>query len=221
MKYLFFDIECCDGRHICEFGYLLTDEHFRVLERDCIKINPEHEFNLGGKDGRWEISLAFSEEEYCASPTFAHYYEKIKSIIQMPDTQIVGFAMKNDAIFLSVACKRYGLEPIRFAYLDLQSLYRGYAKTSNYTSIEKLVAELGIEGVTLHKSDDDSYAVMRILQYISEREGVGIADTLTLLQKKNGSFRAERARKKCRGKRAAGEGIKEEPKSKNQQKATN
>lgn len=23
MKYLSFDIECCDGRHICEFGYVV------------------------------------------------------------------------------------------------------------------------------------------------------------------------------------------------------
>lgn len=25
MRYLFFDIECCDGKHICEFGYVITD----------------------------------------------------------------------------------------------------------------------------------------------------------------------------------------------------
>ena len=36
MKYLSFDIECCDGRHICEFGYVVVDEKFNVLERDCI-----------------------------------------------------------------------------------------------------------------------------------------------------------------------------------------
>ena len=38
MKYLGFDIECCDGQHICEFGYVLIDENFSVLERDCITI---------------------------------------------------------------------------------------------------------------------------------------------------------------------------------------
>ena len=39
MKYLSFDIECCDGQHICEFGYVIIDEKFYVLERDCITIN--------------------------------------------------------------------------------------------------------------------------------------------------------------------------------------
>lgn len=42
MKYLSFDIECCDGRHICEFGYVVADEKFNVLERDCITMNPEY-----------------------------------------------------------------------------------------------------------------------------------------------------------------------------------
>lgn len=46
MKYLSFDIECCDGQHICEFGYVLIDEQFNVLERDCITINPEYKFKL-------------------------------------------------------------------------------------------------------------------------------------------------------------------------------
>ena len=39
MKYLFFDIECCDGHHICEFGYVLIDEQFNILERDCLTID--------------------------------------------------------------------------------------------------------------------------------------------------------------------------------------
>lgn len=41
MKYLSFDIECCDVQHICEFGYVIIDEQLNVLERDRITINPE------------------------------------------------------------------------------------------------------------------------------------------------------------------------------------
>ena len=26
MRYLAFDIECCDGKHICEFGYVITED---------------------------------------------------------------------------------------------------------------------------------------------------------------------------------------------------
>lgn len=32
MRYLFFDIECCDGENICEFGYVITDEKFQTLK---------------------------------------------------------------------------------------------------------------------------------------------------------------------------------------------
>lgn len=30
MRYLAFDIECCDGKHICEFGYVITDEKYNI-----------------------------------------------------------------------------------------------------------------------------------------------------------------------------------------------
>ena len=28
MNYLYFDIECCDGNHMCSFGYVITNENF-------------------------------------------------------------------------------------------------------------------------------------------------------------------------------------------------
>ena len=44
LKYLFFDIECsnCFGKNpkICEFGYVLTDENFKVIQSDSIPISP-------------------------------------------------------------------------------------------------------------------------------------------------------------------------------------
>ncbi len=44
MRYLFFDIECSEGKSMCSFGYVLTDEKFRILEKDdfvveqCLKF---------------------------------------------------------------------------------------------------------------------------------------------------------------------------------------
>lgn len=46
MKYLIFDIGCCDGRHIYEFGYVITNDKFEVLEKQVITINPDKPFNL-------------------------------------------------------------------------------------------------------------------------------------------------------------------------------
>jgi hypothetical protein len=49
MKYLFFDCECAncydhEGK-ICSFGYVITDESFRLLEEKDIIINPNAPFD--------------------------------------------------------------------------------------------------------------------------------------------------------------------------------
>ena len=41
MKYLFFDIECSNcfnniGK-MCEFGYVVTDENFKIITKNCYK----------------------------------------------------------------------------------------------------------------------------------------------------------------------------------------
>ena len=194
MKYLVFDIECCDGKHICEFGYVLIDEQFNVLERDCITINPGYKFKLTGRDKESDISLAFPEEVYYNSPKFDFYYDRIKSILTTPDCQIVGFSLSNDAGFLATAYELYGKEPISFTYYDFQKLYQGYTKAKKRTSVEGFVAELQILDITLHKSDDDSWAVVRALQIISEKEHLTLSETLKMLKKRNNDYRAERAK---------------------------
>ena len=64
MKYLFFDIECANcfnniGK-ICEFGYVMTDEKFKVLDKNLILINPNTKFD-------WYVAknlLAHSKKQY-------------------------------------------------------------------------------------------------------------------------------------------------------------
>lgn len=196
MKYLSFDIECCDGQHICEFGYVLIDEKFNIIERDCITINPEYKFNLTGRERESDISLAFPEEVYYSSPTFDFYYERIKSILTTPDCQIIGFSLSNDAGFLATAYELYEKEPISFTYYDFQKLYQGYTKAKNRTSVEGFVEELQITDITLHKSDDDSWAVIRALQIIGERESLTLPETLKMLKKRNNDYQAERAKER-------------------------
>ena len=194
MKYLSFDIECCDGQHICEFGYVLIDEQFNVLERDCITINPEYKFKLTGRERESDISLAFPEDVYYNSPTFDFYYERIKRILTTPDCQIIGFSLSNDTGFLATAYELYGKEPISFTYYDFQKLYQGYTKAKNRTSVEGFVEELQISDITLHKSDDDSWAVIRALQIIGEKEKLTLPETLKMLKKRNNDYRAEKAK---------------------------
>ena len=77
MNYLIFDIECCDGKHICEFGYVITNEKFEVLDKQVLTINPEKPFNLTGRKNQDDLILFFSQEEYYNGPTFPTFYDKI------------------------------------------------------------------------------------------------------------------------------------------------
>ena len=194
MNYLIFDIECCDGKHICEFGYVLFTEEFELLVRECITINPEYPFKLSGREHESDIQLAFPEEVYFSSPTYEDLYDKIKGIIETPDCQIIGFSMKNDVTFLNTANDIYEKEEFEFSYLDFQTLYQAYTDAENRSSVEKCIKELGIEDVTLHKSDDDSYAIMLALKKLCERENLTLPETLKMLQKLKGGYFAEKAK---------------------------
>ena len=184
MKYLSFDLECCDGQHVCEFGYVIIDEEFNILEGDLLTINPEQKFNLTG----WEIEcggkLAFTEDVYYGSPAFDFYYDTIKKILTTPDCQIIGFSLANDVNFLNTAYERYEKEPVKFDYIDFQKLYQGYTKAKSVTSVGGFVEDLQIKDIRLHRSYDDALAVIRALEIISKRENLSLPKTIELLQKR-------------------------------------
>ncbi len=171
---MFFDIECCNGRDICEFGYVLTDAHFNVLERDDITINPgrTRRFVLGNRAGTEGISLYYSEDEYRNSPIFPRLYRKIRNIIKAKDRVIVGHSMNNDAFFLRKACERYGLPVLCFDFYDTQRIYSFMYATSNGPSLESAAEELGVEKPeVMHRSDEDSMQTMGILRAMCDKFG--------------------------------------------------
>ena len=158
MKYLFFDIECCDGVHICEFGYVLTNDKFEILDRDFFLINPEREFNLTGRKDQRDLQLHFSEEEYYNSPLFTKYYGRIKNLIEAKDQLVIGHAISNDAGFLRTACRIYQRPPINFEFYDSQKMYSELFNNKHSISLENAGEKLHLEKVKyLHKSDDDAF----------------------------------------------------------------
>ena len=170
MRYLFFDIECCNGRDICEFGYVITDTSFTIIEKEDITINPENKFNLTGRtDGR-DLYLSYAESVYYSSPKFPTYYDKIKALIEYEDQIIIGHAIANDAGFLRKACERFGLDRIDFQYYDSQKLFKGFSGERKSVSLEVAAERLGVEFTgTQHKSDDDSELTMLIVKKMCEQ----------------------------------------------------
>ena len=165
MRYLFFDIECCNGRDICEFGYVITDIEFNILEKDDFTINPENRFNLTGKtDGR-DLELYYPYATYYKSPKFTYFYDRIKELIEYPDQLIVGHAISNDAGFIRNACMRYKLGPINFKFADTQRMYSKFTNFRRSISLETAGENLNVERPKyLHKSDDDSELTMNLVK---------------------------------------------------------
>ena len=169
MKYLFFDIECCDGAHICEFGYVLTNDKFEILDRDFFLINPERRFDLTGRKNQRDLKLHFSEADYYNSPLFTAYYERIKKIVEAKDQLVIGHAVSNDAVFLRTACQIYKCKPINFEFYDSQRMYSEFFNDENQIALENAGDKLHLEKVKyLHKSDDDAFLTMTMVRTMCE-----------------------------------------------------
>ena len=167
MRYLSFDIECCDGKHICEFGYVITNDKFKVIKKDVFIINPDKPFDLTGRKDHKDLTLFFSEETYFNGPLFTVCYDKIKTLLEAPNQIIVGHAIENDIAFLRTACNRYGLDPLNFSFLDSQKLYSEYANDKENISLEAAANIFGLEKPQyLHKSDDDALLAIRLVEKI-------------------------------------------------------
>lgn len=190
MRYLAFDIECCDGKHICEFGYVITDEKFNIIKKSVITINPESEFNLVGRPGGRDLYLSFSEEQYYNSPIFTAYYDVIKNLLEYSEQIVVGHAVGNDADFLRTACKRYDLSPINFQFFDSQKAYSEYTNIKKSVSLENAENEMSLEKPErLHKSDDDALLSLRLVQSMCQNLEINLTQLMDLSPTACGSSR--------------------------------
>ena len=185
MQYLFFDIEASEGRSICSFGYVLTDETFRVIAKEDVLINPEARFctQAWNKKKREEgkgITLAYPEKTFRKSPSFPKRYEKIKNLLERNDQTIIGFSHSNDVRYLCTACKRYRLPFFSYTFFDIQDVYREFSHVPDQISLEKIIAELGvnIDGYTLHRSDDDAEISMLVAKAICEKSSLSLGELI-------------------------------------------
>ncbi len=192
MRYLFFDIECSDGRHICSFGYVLTDVNFSVIEKKDILINPEAIFHTGAwskaKRERSEkdrgITLAYPKEEFLSSPKFDHFYEIIKGLLTDKNNLVVGFACDNDARFINWACDKYKLPYISYTLYDMQRAFREYKEVTNQPSLDGALEDLNVDvsDYVPHRSDEDAAVTMLVAKVMCERLGVSLQELIEKYQ---------------------------------------
>lgn len=172
MNYLFFDCEfasCKGGQEkICEFGYVMVDEDFKVLYKGNIIINP----NIKAADWDWyalKKILTRRKEQYENMLLFPAYHKKILALIKNAN-YILGHTIEGDVHALNCELQRYNLPSIDFDFYDIKEMYKAYNDTKKSVSVENMLSELGIKGDgNKHDAEADAFNTMLELKTILEK----------------------------------------------------
>ena len=189
MKYLAFDIEAANGymlSSICSVGVVIADEHFNILSRENIWINPKTKYNLNGTRANVGIDLHLDRKLLDASPDFGKVYAKIAALLTDTQYMVLGHAVDSDVRMLNKACQRYRLPSINFEFICSQLLYRLYKGEKEVKALNKIADELGVT-FTQHNSEEDAYVSMLTLKYLVEDSGLTVEELLSKYHVRKGS----------------------------------
>ena len=180
-KYIFFDLEAAnelDGiAKICEFGAVVTDKNFNVLEKIFYVINPEDIFNLRSSfDDKKGIELAYSEKYYYMQKPFPDFYQKIKEILEDKSAFVMGFAVDNDVRMLATDIWSYELEQLDYFAFDIQKFLaylnpNGGKLISLGKAAEDYLTIGEMDGIYEHRSVDDAMLTMLVAKKLLEKYG--------------------------------------------------
>ncbi len=189
MRYVFFDIECAcvykSVAKICAFGYVVTDENFREIEREDILVNPRGKFHLTDRKGGQGLVLPYEYEDFKKYPVFPAVYKRIKALLEGAD-YVLGHATRNDVNYLNLETKRYHLPSFTYRFHDTQFFYMNCQNSySQQYGLGAIATELGVE-FTPHRAVDDAYATMRVMQAICAKEGLPLPDLIAKYRVKAG-----------------------------------
>ena len=181
MDYLFFDIECAncfDGRgKICEFGYVITDEHFKIKERNLFLVNPKDIFD------HYVIKnmLAYTLKTYRSACDYQTVYPKIKKLFDRENVAVLGHTVDADAGYLNDEARRYNLPFFNYTFYDVKEMFTTYANTQHGVGLEEIGNILGASGPKhAHKSVDDAEATMEVVREMCHYLGATLEELISL-----------------------------------------
>ena len=189
MKYLAFDIEAANGymlSSICSIGVVIADEHFNILSRENIWINPKTKYNLNGTRANVGIDLHLDKQLLDSSPDFSQVYGKISALLTDNQYVVFGHAVDSDVRMLNKACQRYHLPSINFEFICSQLLYRLYKGEKEVKALNKIADELGVT-FTQHNSEEDAYVTLLTLKYLVENSGLTVDELVAKYHIRKGS----------------------------------
>ena len=200
MDYLFFDVECANcfegtGK-LCEFGYVLTDDKFNILQKENILINPMARFDP------YVIKkmLNYTEQEYKSNPKFDTFYDKIISLITKKDRLVIGHTVGGDAKYIGSDCMRYKLDPPDFDHIDIVEIYKGLKEQKDAVSLAKMSEIFGIEvPENVHCALVDAELTMLCAKAIAESNQATLSELIERYPRAKGrleNFKQEYTRKR-------------------------
>ena len=180
-RILFFDIESATGNvgGICEFGYVLTNEKFEILEERNILINPKCEFS-------WRVLkkvLKRDKRVYEVQKGLTSHYDFIRKLITGADL-VFGFATINDVNYLNSDLQRFNLKPIDYNFYDIQKILGEFNSDYKNLSLENSMNLLEVKRLgKLHDARYDALNSMLILKKISEALKLSVTEIVDLTQR--------------------------------------
>lgn len=183
MKYLFLDLEFASQMSgiskVCEFGYVLTNEKFEIIEKNNFIINPDIYYIEWNKRVLRDI-LNRDMSEYEKSPNFKYYYEKIKDLLMSSD-YIIGHSTIGDIDAINCELKRYEYEPLKFKFIDVKEIYKAYNNINTDISVHNILNSLDLVGDdNIHDAESDAYNTMLEFKELLNRLEVNIEEMLIL-----------------------------------------
>lgn len=212
MEILFFDIECANNFNgagkICEFGYVLTDGDFNIIDKDEILVNPRSQFD-------WYVlkkMLTYRRGDYLAAPAYPKVYPRIKALFDRGPI-VVGHTVDADAKYLNDESARYNLPMLNYKFYDAMQMFVDGHEGAAAIGLEKMGEVLGTARPEhAHRSMDDAEATMLTVKKMCRDAGTDIAGLIerspdcygetadgkidTVIRKKAMERRAEREREK-------------------------
>jgi len=190
MNYLFFDCEFSNSfnsiEKICEIGYVITDQNFKVLISKDILVNPgkDGRFYLKGRNGHSDCQLSHTEKEYYAAPMYPNFYGMLKNLFLKKDTIVFGYAVEYDLKAIDNNNRRYDLKPFNIKAYDIQKIYKHFknatptTKTSLDFAAEELVNPKEMKGFVKHNPTCDALASMLVLKALTKKMKMPLTDIL-------------------------------------------
>ncbi len=184
IKYLFFDLEKASSFqnqvHVCEFGYVLTNEKFDVLEKRNFVIDPKIERNQWDYFAVRKI-LTRTINQYENSLDFEYFCPYILKLIQNAD-YVFGHTTESDVDALNQEMIRHSHDPLKFAFYDIKDFYKAYANEDEDVGLSKMVEVLGVEGraETQHDALADAYNTMLCTKSVLLNMGISLKELIQL-----------------------------------------